>query len=175
MRLSRERTDTLFRLHATGLGITGIEALEAPFTYRVTMKGTEYLAVVLSHSWEYWEHRLQLRAPRLSLVICSKHDTCLPVHTLELGSSGYHFVPKELPKDVDPRSPKRTWRTALVFTGALLSGDQQAFDALEKMHPSSRKRYQRKMKGLLTKNRQGHPLKVAATLKAKGGYVIAPR
>ena len=172
MRLSRERTDTLFRLHAKeqGLGIRRLVRL-GEFAYEVTLQDEDthqdktHYALVLSRSWDYWEYRLSFSAPAVSLVICSRHDSCLPIRVLEVGSSGYCYAPRDLPRDADPAGTRRTRKTALIFVGALLSGDQQAFDALDRMHLSSRKRYRRRLEQLLTDNRVGRPLHIVKELQ----------
>lgn len=165
--LTRDRTDTLFRLHARnqGLGISTLERL-GEYTYRMALDGQEFYVLVLSRSWDYWEYRLAFSAPLVSLIVCSKHDTCLPISVLEIGSSGYRYGPRELPKDAPALGSKRTKRTARMFLGALLSGDQQAFDALERMHLSSQKRYRRRLSALLTEKRGGHQLSVLPALQA---------
>lgn len=165
MKFSRERTDILFRIHAFSLGITKLEKLPEPFHYRVTLTGGEELrALILSCSWDYWEYRLKLAAPALDLIVCSEHDSCVPVRTMELGSSGYTYAARELPHSYRPGA-KRTKKTALIFLGALLSGDQEAFDLLKQLPPSTRKRYQHRLKGLLTEKPIGHPLTVAHEFK----------
>ncbi len=162
MRLSREQTDALLHLHATSLQISNLtEVDQHPFTYQLEYRGQIYTACVLSRSWDYWEHRLGVHAPHLSMLIVSKHDSCLPIPVLEIGSEGYFYKEKERPKFFDPRA-RRTKKTALVFLGALLSGDQQAFDALKRMHISSRKRCKRRLEGLL-EERPGRPLLVVKT------------
>jgi hypothetical protein len=167
MRLSRERTETLFRLHAKeqGLGISDLERL-GDFAYRVTLDGETLNALVLSRSWDYWEYRLSFAAPTVSLVICSQHDSCLPVRVLEVGSSGYCYAARDLPRDAAPPGAKRTCKTARVFVGALLSGDQQAFNALAQMHSSSQKRYRRRMEHLLTEKRVGNQLFISPELQS---------
>jgi len=167
MRLSRDRTDTLFRIHVAQGGLRDITDLKklGKYTYQLRRDGESHRAIVLSRSWDYWEYRLSNSAPAISLVICSKHDSCLPVSVLEVGSSGYTYGPRDLPLDHDKHA-KRTRKTALVFLGALLCGDQQAFDALSRMHPSSQKRYRRRLNDLLSKKREGHQLYVPPALRA---------
>jgi hypothetical protein len=171
MRLSRDRTDTLFRTHVAEGGLTDITDLVKldKYTYQVTQKvsGQEvtYCAIVLSQSWDYWDYRLSNSAPAITMVVCSKHDTCLPVAVLEVGSSGYTYGPRDLPLDHDKDAP-RSWKTALVFLGALLCGDQQAFNKLSQMHPSSQKRCRLRLNRLLTEKREGHQLSVSPALQA---------
>ena len=176
MRLSRERTDTLFQLHAKRQGLKIRELVRlGDFTYHIRMmvedkKGNEheetFKALVLTSSWDYWEYRLSFSAPAVSLIICSKHDSCLPVRVLEVGNTGYNFAPRELPEDAPVPGGTRTKRTARFFLGALLSGEQQAFNALKNMHPSSQKRYRYRMEQLLTEKRVGHQLFVVPVLQS---------
>jgi hypothetical protein len=167
MKLSRERTDTLFRIHVSEGGLKDISNLVKldKFTYQLVRDGVTHRALVLSRSWDYWEYRLSRSAPAVSMVICSKHDTCLPVAVLEVGSSGYTYGPRELPLDHHKDAP-RTPKTALVFLGALLCGDQQAFDKLHQMHPSSQKRCRRRLSRLLTENRLGNQLIISKALQS---------
>jgi hypothetical protein len=177
MKLSRERTDTLFKIHAKNLqDVTKVVELEEPFTYQVTIQVEEkrdgqtirqsktLMALVFSCSWDYWEYRIALSAPAVALVICSEHNTCLPIDVLEIGSTGYHYPPREM-KNAPAPGELRTKRTARYFVGALLSGSQRAFNELETMHPSSQVRYRRRLEQMLTKKRVGHPLSIAKELQ----------
>ena len=167
MRLSRDRTDTLFRTQAAQGGLKDIANLVKldKYTYQLTQQGVSYRAIVLSRSWDFWEYRLSSAAPAVTLVVCSTHDSCLPVSVLEVGSSGYTYAPRDLPLDFEPNAP-RTWKTALVFLGALLCGDQQAFNKLSQMHPSSQRRCRCRLNRLLSDKREGHQLSISPALQA---------
>jgi hypothetical protein len=167
VRFSRDRTDTLFRTHVAQGGLRDIADLVKldKYTYQLTQNGVSHRAIVLSRSWDYWEYRLSSSAPAISMVVCSKHDSCLPVAVLEVGSSGYTYGPRDLPLDHDKDAP-RTWKTAQVFLGALLCGDQQAFDKLSRMHPSSQRRCRNRLNRLLNEKREGHQLAVSEALQA---------
>lgn len=166
MRLSRDRTDTLFRIHVAEGGLADITNLVKldEFTYQLIREGVTHRALVLSRSWDYWEYRLSRSAPAVSMVICSKHDTCLSMPVLEVGSSGRTYGPRERPLDYVQGAP-HTRKTALVFLGALLCGEQAAFNALSQMHPSSQKRYRQRLNGLLTMKREGRQLSIAKVLQ----------
>jgi hypothetical protein len=167
MKLSRERTDTLFRVHVAEGGLADITDLVKldKFTYQLVRAGVTHRALVLARSWDYWEYRLSRSAPAVSMVICSTHDSCLSVPVLEVGSSGRTYGPRERPLDY-VQGARHTRKTALVFIGALLCGEQAAFNALSQMHPSAQRRYRDRLNGLLTPRREGHQLAISKELKS---------
>jgi hypothetical protein len=134
------------------------------YLLEVEVKGVRYIALIEGSSHEYHVHRIDLlpEAEQIELVICHRHNSCLPKRVLELASPrGREYEAFKTPSwfDFEQRSG-RAW--AQVFVGALLSGHGDAYQILEQIHeeaPRAYYRYQAKM-AQLAAHKQGRPVAV---------------
>jgi hypothetical protein len=88
-----------------------------------------------------------------SLVVCWRHNSCLPCPTLSL-EEGYCYDAYELPKWFS-LAGNLTRKSAPVFRGALLAGLQEAYQRLAALPRSTRRRYERDLQSMLL--RRGRP------------------
>ncbi len=124
------------------------------FRYRMfeEERQVEMLATVLASSWDFYEHRLNLSKHGFHLVVCQKHNSCLPLYTLEL-DSGMLYEPAAVPdkapdrrpdKDPDAKEGKRKRRTPdeqKILISRIILGAQAGMTELEDMPDRTRQRY----------------------------------
>lgn len=124
------------------------------FRYRMfeEERQAEMLATVLASSFEFYEHRLNLSKHGFTLVICQKHNACLPLFTLEL-DSGMLYEPGAVPdrapdrrpdKDTESTEAKRKRRTQdeqRILISQIILGAQAGMTELEEMPDRTRQRY----------------------------------
>lgn len=123
---------------------------------QVRIDGHDYYAVCLVKSSDYWYHRLHLASPGVTLVVCLRHDTVLPIDSLEL-RSGRHYTPLEEP--VQKPATRNNRYASLIVVGQLLAGDDGAWQRLKEYPDSTRYRYLAHVKHY-SKRRSGKPLAV---------------
>jgi hypothetical protein len=152
--MDRRQTFNLFLTHRQALQVT-LEQVYTSYSLQVSVEGTSYRATILSASSEYWKQRLHLHRTKPALLICYRHETCVPCRVLDL-SEGYLYAPCELPRWYEP-SKRFTTRGHMVLLGQLLSGVESGFVQLETLPRSTRYRYLADMKRFMH-NRTGRPL-----------------
>ena len=146
-------------------GISEIQYI-AGRAYSLIMNGRHYNAVVLSHSFEFYEKRYHIAKRVPDLVICFQHDTVLAVSCLSL-KSGRIAVPYDLPGGItDPeRQRHRSKIGSQCLLGMYLCGMRDAQSIVNKLPPRSRRRYIERAR-LLGKRRRGRPVDTQAKARA---------
>lgn len=155
--VDRVAVSGLFQAHIDGL--RGVEIAgpgNTALSYRVRIDGREHYAVCLVKSSDYWNHRLHLTAPGVSLVVCMRHETVLAQDVLEL-STGRHYRPGEEP--LHKPAVRNSRIAAQIILGQLLAGDDSAWQRLKTYPESTRYRYLSSVKHY-NKRRPGKPLAV---------------
>jgi hypothetical protein len=133
-----------------------IDILDRLTNYRYRLfeqeRQVEMLATVLASSFDFYEHRLNLSKHGFKLVICQKHNACLPLFTLEL-DTGMLYEPAAVPdrapdrrpaKDPESTEEKRKRRTAdeqRILISQIILGAQAGMTELENMPERTRQRY----------------------------------
>jgi len=120
------------------------------FRYRMFEedRGIEMLATVLASSFDFYEHRLNLSKHGFSLIICQKHNSAVPLFTLEL-DSGMLYEPGAVPDKAPDRTlhkaggqrKRRTPDEMKIFISQIIIGAQSGMSELEDMPDRTRQRY----------------------------------
>lgn len=137
-----------------------IDILDRLTNYRYRLfeqdRQTEMLATVLASSFDFYEHRLNLSKHGFKLVICQKHNACLPVFTLELDTA-ILYEPAAVPDRAPDRRPakkndsteegteekrkRRTQDEQRILISQIILGAQAGMAELENMPDRTRQRY----------------------------------
>jgi hypothetical protein len=119
--------------------------------------------VVLVRSSQWFRYRLNVFAELdgIEMVICARHDSCLPVPVWSVEEArvynpGETAVPLSTLLDVKVRGSKYGH---LLFIAAILSGHQEALDALAQLPRSTRYRIQAQVRAYANL-RPGNKLKI---------------
>src|SRR6267378_7235388 len=74
------------------------------FRYRIfdEDRQIEMLATVLTSSFDFYEHRLNLAKHGFSLIVCQKHNAAVPLFTLELDTQ-HMYKPGAVPNKREGR------------------------------------------------------------------------
>lgn len=156
--MNRNDVKSLFLTHAPRMAVLNIQPFGKPWMYTALFNRVHLLAVIVVNSSDYWELRLHLsKRANVGMVICWKHDSCLPVGVLSL-ETGQTSEPYAIPTGHDPIAEGRTRGTSKVFMGMLLSGVQRAYDALNNDMPyQTKNRYLHRLQAL-SKHKRGRPI-----------------
>lgn len=153
-----KETDVLrmFLARADNYSVTSIKHTRGR-AYSVVMKGQPYNAVVLSHSFQYYELKYHIARHKPDLVICYQHDSVLPIPVLSTKHGNYAEA-YELPEEIIDIEEQRFSRTgSRVLLGMYISGMRRAQDIIKELKPTTRKRYLQKAKDL-GKRTRGRPV-----------------
>ena len=156
MHLARSEVAVLFLQQARSLQVAIVQE-ENGYTYNVEVDGVAYHACVLSSSRDYYDYRLHIHSPNVTMLIVGEHTTRVTVPVLAL-DEGYFYAPTEAPRWYTPDAP-RTLKDAMVVVGGLLSGVDEAYQQLHEMKRSTRYRYLARMREYLSR-KQGRQLVV---------------
>lgn len=125
--------------------------------YSVTMDGTHYNAVVLVHSFDYYELRYHILQHKPNFIVCYEHDTVVPIPVLST-RAGNLAKAYELPESITDIEKQRTTRTgARVLLGMYISGVRLAQKLVNELSATSRKRYRQRAEEL-GRRRPGRPV-----------------
>lgn len=126
--------------------------------YTLTMHGTQYRAVVLPYSYDFYRlryHLLTQNAP--SLVVCYSHDTVLPLPVLSM-RAGNFAAAYELPEEITNVEAQRQSKTgARVVLGMYLCGVRYGQSLIKDLPKSTRNRYLAKAREL-GRRKRGRPV-----------------
>jgi hypothetical protein len=126
-------------------------------TYSMSMNGRDYNAVVLIHSFQYYELRYHIADIAPELVVCYVHDSVLPIPVLSL-RVGNFAQPYELPENITDIPSQRTTKTgSQVLLGQYISGVRAAQEYIKDLPVTTRKRYQARAR-MLAKRQRGKPV-----------------
>jgi hypothetical protein len=122
------------------------------------MNAEHYTAVVLSHSFAYYELRYHLaQEERPTLVICFVHNSVLPIAVLSL-RAGNFAQPYEVPFEIeDIELQRHSPLGTRVLLGMYLSGMKAAQTIVSELPTSTRNRYLRTVKRL-GRRKRGRPV-----------------
>ena len=138
-------------------GITEISHVSGR-AYSVVMNGRRYNAIIVVAAFEYYEFRYHLAKNVPNLVVCSVHDTVVPVGVLSLkdGRVGNPFdLPAQIRNVVLQRHRSKTGSQCLL--GMYLSGMREAPDMIARLPKASKNRYLARAREL-SKRRPGRPV-----------------
>jgi len=99
----------------------------------------EELATTLTHSFDFYEYRMNLQRG-IDLIVCQKHNSTLPVWCLEL-ETAMLYKPGTGPENIRPDRKRRNQDEKQLFISQLILGVDTAYDELLKMEPRTRQRY----------------------------------
>lgn len=125
--------------------------------YIVEMNGVRYTAVVVLHSFAYYELRYHIAQVPPTLVICYRHDTVVPVPVLSLKVGNFAHA-YELPEEIQDVEKQRSSHVgSQVLLGMYISGMKVAQTIVNGLPPSTKNRYLHKAK-LLGRRKRGRPV-----------------
>jgi hypothetical protein len=146
----------MFLARADNYNVTAITHTRGR-AYSVVMGGKTYNAVLLLHSFQYYELQYHIARHKPDLVICYMHDSVLPIPVLSM-RVGNLAEPYDLPEDIEDVKSQRFSRTgSRVLLGMYVSGLRQAQEIIKDLKPTTRKRYLQKAKEL-GKRKRGRPV-----------------
>jgi hypothetical protein len=125
--------------------------------WSVVMHNEQYNAVVLVHSFEYYERRYHVAKQKPTLVLCFTHDTVVPVPVLSMKAGNYAEA-YGVPEEIDDVAEQRWSKTgAQVLLGMYISGVRLAQTIVKELPPSTRNRYLQRVEDL-GKRKRGRPV-----------------
>jgi hypothetical protein len=151
-----------------------VVALNRGRCVQIELEGVHRAAWLCEKSSEYHYHRLALHdvGRTLSLVICLKHNSTLPVEVLSL-EEGVRYSPYTPPSWYD-HSQRRTRKGNSVFMGQLRCGIGEAWDILATLPRSTRNRYKARLKNMIRGHR-GRPVTIATASNTKSEELAGKR
>lgn len=127
--------------------------------WSVVMDNEHYNAVVLVHSFEYYEKRYHVAMQKPTLIICFVHDTVVPVPVLSMRAGNYAKA-YELPTEIDDIEQQRWSKLgSRVLLGMYISGVRLAQTMMKELPVSTRNRYLQKVEEL-GRRKRGRPVGV---------------
>jgi hypothetical protein len=142
---------------ADNYAITSIKPTYGRF-WSVIMNNEQYNAVVLVHSFEYYERRYHVaKTMKPTLILCFVHDTVVPVPVLSMRAGNFAKA-YELPTEIEDIETQRWSKTgAQVLLGMYISGVRLAQTIVKELPPSTRNRYLQRVEDL-SKRKRGRPV-----------------
>jgi hypothetical protein len=121
------------------------------------MNEEDYTAVVLTHSFAYYEKRYHISRTRPTLIVCYVHDTVVPIPVLSMRAGNFAKA-YELPAEIEDIEKQRWSKTGTqVLIGMYISGVRLAQTIVKELPVSTRNRYLQKVKALGRRQR-GRPV-----------------
>ena len=103
-------------------------------------RNVEMLATILVASFDFYEHRLNLKKHGIDLVVCQRHNAALPVWCLELDSA-HLYKPGTAPDIIRENRKRRTQDEQRVLISQVILGVDSAMTELNGMPERTRRRY----------------------------------
>ena len=164
-----KEVDVLRMLHARAdnYGITAIDLICGRL-YSVTMNGEVYKAVVLLHSFGYYEKRYHISPNKPTMIVCYVHDTVVPIPVLSTRVGNFAQA-YELPEEIEDIQAQRWSKTgSQVLVGMYISGVRLAQTIMKELPVSTRNRYLQKVENL-GRRKKGRPVGIVSKQrKVKG-------
>lgn len=151
-------TDVLrmFLARADNYGVSRVSLLQGRL-YRVTMNDDMYTAVLLVHSFAYYEKRYHISQTRPTLVVCYEHDTVVPIPVLSMRAGNFARA-YELPTEIEDIVTQRWSKVGTrVLLGMYISGVRQAQTIVNGLPRATRDRYLHRVK-TLGRRARGRPV-----------------
>ena len=156
LKTRREQAAYQFEQEALRLGFTVEQTLRNyRYVVRDTRTDTQYTAMILPSSFDYYEYRLNRGKRRVSLLIVQRHNAVVPLPVVSL-SQVYLFEPLEVPTLHRAESKRRNHEEAMLLLSKLIMNFESAWEELGRMSERSRQRYER-LKDHYLKGRIGRP------------------
>jgi hypothetical protein len=125
--------------------------------YDITMNGQLYRALILVHSFSYYELRYHVSLVRPTLVVCYIHDSVLPIPVLSTRIGNYAQA-YELPEQITDIATQRATKVgSQVLLGMYMSGVRSAQEIFKELPVSTRNRYLQRVEEL-GKRKRGKPV-----------------
>lgn len=138
----REAAAYQFELQAARLGFSVLEKL-TNYRYRVldNTKGCELVAIVLAHTFDFYEYRINKGKHRIDLLIVQSHNAVAPIPVVSMEESR-EYPPGKAPALLERADrQRRNQEEKKLFVSALLIGSKEAQAELERMPLRTRQRY----------------------------------
>jgi len=149
------------------VGLTSVMFASRGSAFTCGYRGSAARGIVLVRSSDFWEYRLHLaRAGAPGIVVCYRHDTCLPVPVIEL-ESGHQYRTHEYPRQFSSFEDAYTSRTRagrLTIVGGLLCGMQAAYDLLAQLRQGGKESSARKYENGAHEYQKRRPGRQVATI-----------
>ena len=127
--------------------------------WNIMMDNEHYNAVVLVHSFEYYEKRYHVAKQKPTLIVCYVHDTVVPVPVLSMRAGNYAKA-YELPEEIENVETQRGSKLgSQVLLGMYISGVRLAQTIMKELPVSTRNRYLQKVEDL-GRRKRGRPVGV---------------
>jgi hypothetical protein len=145
-----------FELEAVRLGFSVLRPL-TNFRYVVqeSRTGTQYTAMVLPTSFDFYEYRLNSGKRRVDLLIVQRHNAVVPLRVLSL-SQVTSYAPLDVPPIERTERQRRNHEESRLLVSKLLLNFESAWDELSRMSVRTQHRYLRLREQYL-KPRIGRP------------------
>ena len=141
---------------ADNYGISSVQHMHGRL-YSIVMNGEHYTAVVLVHSFAYYEKRYHIAMNKPTLVVCYMHDTVVPIPVLSTRAGNYAKA-YELPSEIEDIEAQRWSKLgSQVLLGMYISGVRLAQTIMKELPVSTRNRYLQKVEGL-GRRKRGRPV-----------------
>jgi hypothetical protein len=141
---------------ADNYGVSNVRLLRGRL-YAVTMNEESYTAVVLPHSFAYYEKRYHISRTRPTLIVCYVHDTVVPIPVLSMRAGNFAKA-YELPTEIEDIETQRWSKTGTqVLLGMYISGVRLAQTIVKELPVSTLNRYLQKIKAL-GRRKKGRPV-----------------
>jgi hypothetical protein len=153
-----EERDVLHMLlaRADNYGISDVQPIRGRL-YSVIMNGERYTAVVLVHSFAYYEKRYHISLNKPTLIVCYVHDTVVPIPVLSTRAGNFAQA-YELPAEIEDIQTQRSSKIgAQVLLGMYISGVRLAQAIIKELPVSTRNRYLQKVEAL-GRRKRGRPV-----------------
>lgn len=155
-RQRREQAAYQFELQASKLYLSVQKRLtNFRYTVKDELKGCELTAIVLACSFDFYEYRLNRGKQRVDLVICQRHNACLPLRVIALDTSS-EYEPGSSPALKRQGAKRPNSEEVGLLVSKLVLGIEEAKEELAAMPIRTRQRYLQRASELLTP-RVGRP------------------
>ncbi len=125
--------------------------------YSIIMNGERYTAIVLLHSFAYYEKRYHISFNKPTLIACYVHDTVVPLPVLSTRAGNFAKA-YELPAEIEDIETQRSSKLdSQVLLGMYISGVRLAQTIIKELPVSTRNRYLQKVEALRRRKR-GRPV-----------------
>jgi|SRR5579859_1578574 len=149
------------------VGLTGVMFASRGSAFTCGYRGSAARGIVLVRSSDFWEYRLHLaRAGAPDLIVCFRHDTCLPCPVIEL-ESGHQYRTHEFPRQFGSFEDAYTSKSRagrLTIVGGLLCGMQAAYDLLAQLRAGEKESTARKYEAGMHDYQRRRPGRQVATV-----------
>jgi hypothetical protein len=145
------------RARADNYGISNITLISGCL-YSLLMNGEWHDAVMLLHSFQYYEKQYHITTKRKpTLIVCYEHNTVVPIPVLSMRAGNFAKA-YELPEEIDDIETQRWSKLgAQVLLGMYISGVRLAQTIIKELPSSTRNRYLQKVEDL-GRRKRGRPV-----------------